>query len=76
MFKKTLSVVVPQPICISAVVKCKTGDRDVPDSILGRYNSTVRLYFCSFFFLSSIKTESKRRHVLLDNKSSLKMRGL
>ena len=64
------------------MVKCKTGDREVPGSIPGRCNSFVCLFFCSFyfsvFFLFSFfdkKTESKGIHMLLDN-ISLKMRGL
>ena len=80
MFKKILSVVIPQSI-ISAVVKCKTGDREIPGSIPGRCNSSVRLFFCSFLFFCFFsffdkKTESKGIHMLLDNMSSLKMRGL
>ena len=63
-------------VCISAVVKCKTGDREVPGSIPGRCNSFVYLFFCSFFFFFYKKTESKGIHILLDNMSSLKMRGL
>ena len=70
------------------MVKCKTGDREVPGSIPGRCNSFVCLFFRSlyfsvlffffFFFLSFFdkKTESKGIHMLLDNMSSLKMRGL
>ena len=63
------------------MVKCKTGDREVPGSIPGRCNSFVCLFFCSFyfsvlFFFFDEKTESKGIHVLLDNMSSLKMRGL
>ena len=61
----------------SAVVKCKTGDREVPGSIPGRCNSSVCfLFFCSFFLSSIKKSESKGIHMLLDNMSSLKMRGL
>ena len=64
------------------MVKCKTGDREVPGSIPGRCNSSVCLFFCSFYFSVTFfsffdkKTESKGIHMLLDNMSSLKMRGL
>ena len=60
------------------MVKCKTGDREVP----GRCNSFVfiflfLLFFYSFFFsFFDKKTESKGIYMLLDNMSSLKMRGL
>ena len=66
------------------MVKRKTGDREVPGSIPGRCNSFVCLFFCSFyfsvffffFFFFDKKTESKGIHMLLDDMSSLKMRGL
>ena len=63
------------------MVKCKTADREVPGSIPGRCNSSVCLtlfflFFCSFFSFFDKKTESKGIHILLDNMSSLKMRGL
>ena len=64
------------------MVKCKTRDREVPGSIPGRCNSFVCLFFYSFYFSVLIfsffdkKTESKGIHMLLDNMSSLKMRGL
>ena len=68
------------------MVKCKTDDREDPGSIPGRCNSFVCvcvffflffLFFCSFFFsFFDKKTESKGIHMLLDNMSSLKMRGL
>ena len=65
------------------MVKCKTGDREVPGSILGRCNSFVCLFFCCSFVVVVVvvvffdkKTESKGIHMLLDNMSSLKMRGL
>ena len=58
-----------------------TGDREVRGSIPGRFNSLVCLFFCSFYFsvLFSFfdkKTESKGIHMLVDNMSSLNMRGL
>ena len=73
------------------MVKCKTGDREVPGSIPGRCNSFVSLFFFSFYFsvfffffllfffvcfFFDKKTESKGIHMLLDNMSSLKMRCL
>ena len=58
------------------MVKCKTGDREVPGSIPGSWNSSVRLFFCSFFSVFDKKTEGKGIHMLLDNMSGLKMRGL
>ena len=64
------------------MVKCKTGDREVPGSIQGGWNSFVCLFFSSFCFsvlffsFFDKKTESKGIHMLLDNMSSLKMRGL
>ena len=64
------------------MVKCKTGDREVPGSIPGRCYSSVCLFFCSFYFFVLFfsffdkKTESKGMHMLLDKMSSLKIRGL
>ena len=64
------------------MVKCKTGDREVPGSIPGRCNYFVCLFFCSFYFSVLLfsffdkKIESKGIQMLLDNMSSLKMRGL
>ena len=66
------------------MVKGKTGDLEVPGSIPGRCNSFVCVFFfCSFYlsvlfsFLSSMKREkAKGIHMLLDNMSSLKIRGL
>ena len=69
-------------VYISAVVKCKTDDREVRGSIPGRCNFFVCLFFCSFYFsvlffsFFDKKTESIGIHILLDNMSSLKMRGL
>ena len=82
MFKKTLSGVILQSIhqCSG---KMQDADREVPGSILGRGSSFVYLFFCSFyfsvlffFFFFDKKTESKGIQMLLDNMSSLKMRGL
>ena len=72
------------------MVKYKTDDREVPGSIPGRCNTFVCLFFCSshfsvfffvlfffvFFSFFDKKTESKGIHMLCDNMSSLKMRGL
>ena len=63
------------------MVKCKTGDREVPGSIPGRCNSLVCFccFFCFFYFsvlffsFFDKKTESKGIHMLLDNFPSLKV---
>ena len=66
------------------MVKCKAGDREVPGSIPGRCSSSVCYFSVHFIFLFCFvffsffdkKTKSKGIHMLLDNMSSLKMRGL
>ena len=64
------------------MVKCKTGDREVPGSIrveailLCVYFSFPFIFLFFFFSFFDKKTESKGIHMLLDNMSSLKMRGL
>ena len=52
-----------------------TGDGAVPGSIPGRCNSSVCLFFCSFFSFFDKKTESKGIHMFLDNISSFKVQG-
>ena len=85
MFKKILSVRIPQctNVCSSAVVKCNTGDLEVPGSIPGLCISFVCIFFCFFYFsvlfffsFFDKRTESKGIHMLLEFMSSLKMRGL
>ena len=80
MFKKTLSVTIPQRMhqCSGKMQDWWSWGSWFDSGSMQFFCVFIflfLLFICSFFFFDK-KTESKGIHILLDNMSSLKMRGL